>query len=97
MSQEAWDGFIQEHAKILKTPDSTPTLNPSSSVPKQYGSVSQIHQANASTIEPQDTTEVVVDSDTSSDDEETLETVQEMAHLHYTGYMSTVCTVARHD
>ena len=72
LSQEAQDGFIQEHAKLLKPPEGTPTSDPSSSVPKQYGGVSQTHHANASTVEPINATDNLEDSNTSSDNEETI-------------------------
>ena len=82
MSLEARDGFIQERAKILKTPDSNPISTSSNAVPKQYGGVSQTHHANATTTEPIHDTDALEDSDTSSDDEETLQEVTRLLHSH---------------
>ena len=78
MSPEARDGFIQQCAKILKTPDGKPPSTPSNAVPKQYGGVSQTHHANATTTELIHDPDTLEDSDTSSDEEETL---REVTHL----------------
>ena len=55
-----------------------PTLAPSHTIPKQYGSVSQTHHTNTTTTEPAQDTDALEDSDTSSNDEETL---REVSHL----------------
>ena len=60
---------------ILKTPDGNPTSTPSNIVPKHYGGVNQTRQANATTMEPIQDTDALEDSDTSSDEEETLREV----------------------
>ena len=73
LPQEAWDIFIQEHAKILATYDLAYALTLSNSVPKQYGGVSsQTCRADATLVESTDTLKVVDASNTSSDDEETV-------------------------
>ena len=82
MSPEARDGFIQERVKILKTPDGNPISTPSNAVPKQYGGVSQTHHANATTTAPNHDTDALEDSDTSSDDEDTLWEVTHLLRSH---------------
>ena len=82
LSSEARDGFIQERAKILKTPDGNPTSAPSNDVPKQYGGISQTHHANATTTEPIQEIDTLDDSNTSSDDEETLQEVTCLLRSH---------------
>ena len=55
---------------------------PPNVVPKQYGGVSQTQQANATTTEPIQESDALEDSDTSSDDEETLREVNQLLHSH---------------
>ena len=62
--------------------DGNPTSEPSSAIPKQFGGVSQTHHANTTTIEPVQDTDALKDSDTSSDDEETLREVSGLLHSH---------------
>ena len=55
---------------------------PSSIVPKQYGGVSQTHHANTTTTDPVQDPDTLNDSDTSSDDEETLCEVSRLLCSH---------------
>ena len=59
-----------------------PTLDPSSTVPKQYGGVSQTHHANTTIIKPIHDMDALEGSDTSSDDEETLQEMTCLLHSH---------------
>ena len=82
LSPEARDGFIQERAKILKATDGNTTPTPPNVVPKQYGGVSQTRQANATTTEPIQESDALEDSDTSTDDEETIREVSRLLRSH---------------
>ena len=62
--------------------DGNPTSAPSNTVPKQYGGVSQTHHANTTTTEPTQDTDALEDSDTSSDDKETLCEVSRLLCSH---------------
>ena len=84
LPKEAWDVFIQEHAKLLPTSTSNPTSPPSNSMPKQYGGVRQTHHTDTAHVDTMDTIKAADDLDTSSD-EDTEETAWELAcvlHSH---------------